>query len=267
MHVDGVEVFYRRVEGTGTPTVFAHGVPTHSEDWLPILERIRGPAIAYDLPGFGRSGRPAHGYTMHGYASFYERLLAALDIGRHKLGVHDWGVIALIAAQRAPNRIERLVVINAVPLLPGFHWHLIAQLWRLPMVGEALNKSWNRPAARLALRLARGDRRAWSPEFIDMIYDHLDAGTKRTILGLYRSGPPKALAAAGANLGLLGCPALVLWGNRDPYLPSRFGPAWAESLPGASLVELPRNGHWPWHEDAAVAERVAGFLAGPVGKK
>jgi hypothetical protein len=45
LRVDGVRVFYRRVPGEGTPTVYCHGNPTHGEDWLPFLER-GGPAIA-----------------------------------------------------------------------------------------------------------------------------------------------------------------------------------------------------------------------------
>ncbi len=57
--VDGVSTFFRRVPGEGPPVVFVHGNPTHSEDWQPFLERIPGPALAFDLPGWGRSARPS----------------------------------------------------------------------------------------------------------------------------------------------------------------------------------------------------------------
>ena len=109
--VDGVSVFCRRVEGEGTPTVYVHGNPTHSEDWLPFLRR-GGPALALDLPGWGRSDRPdpaTFDYTMDGLAAFHERCLEELGVGRHKLVVHDWGALALIAAQRRPEQVERLV--------------------------------------------------------------------------------------------------------------------------------------------------------------
>jgi pimeloyl-ACP methyl ester carboxylesterase len=260
VEVDGVEVFFRRVRGSGIPTVYVHGVPTHSEDWMPFLTRTRAPAIALDLPGFGRSQRPAHGYTMHGYASFCQRFLAAVGIDRHKLVVHDWGCVALIAAQRRPDSLERLVVINAVPLLPGYRWHFVARQWRRRGVGELVNKLWNRPALALTMRVARGDRRAWPPEFIEMISSGLDTATKRIILGLYRSAPEPALAAAGAGLGEIDSPSLVLWGRRDPYIPPRFGSAWAERLGSAELVDYPALGHWPWHEDGAVVDRALAFL-------
>jgi pimeloyl-ACP methyl ester carboxylesterase len=82
------------------------------------------------------------------------------------------------------------------------------------------------------------------------------------MLALYRSGDPELLAAAGDRLGELGCPALVVWGLRDPYLPARFGRAYAKRLPNAELVELDRAGHWPWFDRPQVVERVLGFLAG-----
>jgi pimeloyl-ACP methyl ester carboxylesterase len=45
LRVDGVRVFYRRVPGEGTPTVYCHGNPTHGEDWVPFLERGGDPFL------------------------------------------------------------------------------------------------------------------------------------------------------------------------------------------------------------------------------
>ncbi len=66
------------------------------------------------------------------------------------------------------------------------------------------------------------------------------------ILGLYRSSPSDVLAASGARLATLTMPALVVWGEADPYIPVRFGRAFAQALPDAELVELADAGHWPW---------------------
>jgi pimeloyl-ACP methyl ester carboxylesterase len=170
--VDGVRVFYRRVEGEGTPVVYCHGNPTHGEDWLPFLER-GGPAIAIDMPGWGRSDRPdpaRFDYTMHGLSSFLDRCLDELGVERRKLVVHDWGGLALIGAQRRPDLVERLVVVNAVPLLPGYRWHWIAQLWRRRPIGEILNATTTRSSLALLMRQARGDRSAMPPEFVEMVW-------------------------------------------------------------------------------------------------
>ena len=264
VEVDGIEVFVRRVGGEGPPALFVHGNPTHSEDWMPFLRRIGGPAVAPDLPGWGRSDRPDPSRfvgTMHGLASFLERLIDVLGIDDYRLVVHDWGALGLIAAQAEPERVRRLVVINALPLLPGYRWHWIARyIWRRRAIGELFNAITTRASVALLLRQARPDRRAMPDEFVDMIWRHFDRGTKRAILELYRSAPEDAIEAAGARIGELRCPALVAWGARDPYIPIEFGRLYAQRLPNAELVELADAGHWPWIDRPDLVDRVVRFL-------
>src|SRR5918997_772181 len=88
IEVDGIGVFLREVPGEGPPTVFVHGNPTHSADWLPFLERMDGPALAFDLPGWGRSSRPdplAFDGSLGAHANVVERLLGELAPGRCRL--------------------------------------------------------------------------------------------------------------------------------------------------------------------------------------
>jgi pimeloyl-ACP methyl ester carboxylesterase len=63
-------------------------------------------------------------------------------------------------------------------------------------------------------------------------------------------------------LAELRCPALVVWGCADPYIPASFGRAYAERLPNAELVELHGTGHWPWLERPDTVDRTLAFLAG-----
>jgi len=263
LRVDGVRVFYRRVPGEGAPTVYCHGNPTHGEDWLPFLAR-GGPAIAIDMPGWGRSDRPdpvRFDYSMYGLSAFLERCLDQLEVGRRKLVVHDWGSLALIGAQRRPDLVERLVVINAVPLLTGYRWHWVAQIWRRRPLGELANATTSKSSLALLLRQARGDRDPMPPEFVDMVWRHWDKGTRDATLALYRHADPDRLARAGQNLARLACPALVVWGDRDIYLPTRFGAAYAAVLPGAELRIEPGAGHWPWIERPELVRQILDFLA------
>lgn len=263
LRAGGVNVFYRRVPGEGTPTVFCHGNPTHGGDWLPFLERSDGPAIAIDMPGWGRSDRPdpaSFDYSMYGLSAFLEQCLEELGVGRRKLVVHDWGGLALIGAQRRPDLVERLAVINAVPLLPGYRWHWVAQLWRRKPIGEVLNRTTTKRSLALLLRQATGDRKPMPAAFVDMIWDCWDRGTQAALLALYRHADPHRLAVAGGDLSRLTCPSLVLWGDRDIYLPARFAEAYAGALPDAQLELLAGAGHWPWIDDARVVDRVLRFL-------
>ena len=94
------------------------------------------------------------------------------------------------------------------------------------------------------------------------VLEHFDHGTQRAILRLYRSSPSDVLARAGERLGALEKPALVVWGQRDPYIPARFGAAYAAALPKAELYALADAGHWPWLDRPEVVDRVTSFLAG-----
>jgi pimeloyl-ACP methyl ester carboxylesterase len=230
---------------------------------MPILERMRGPALAPDLPGWGRSARPdpaTFDYSMRGLARFLDRFLERMGVEEHSLAVHDWGGLALLSAQGRPQRLTRLLIINAVPLLPGYRWHRLARIWRTPRVGELSTRLWSRRALDLGLRESRGDWSRHQPSFVDLIWDHLDRRTFDAILRLYRSGPEDELEAAGRDLGSIAAPAVVIWGLKDRYLPARFGRLYAEALPDCELVELPESGHWPWRDQPEVIDRIVGFL-------
>jgi pimeloyl-ACP methyl ester carboxylesterase len=262
--VDGVSTFFRRVRGDGPPAVFVHGNPTHSEDWQPFLERMDGPAVAFDLPGWGRSARPSPAdfdYSMEGLARFTSRFLQRMAIDRYSLVVHDWGTVALIGAQEEPERVRRLVIVNAVPLLPDYRWHRTARVWRRRGLGELSNRLWTRRLLDLGLRESRGDWSRHDPAFIDMVWGQLDRRTFDAILRLYRSADPDKLEAAGERLGSISAPALVVWGMRDRYIPGRFGRDYAKRLPGSQLLELPEAGHWPWIDAPEVVDHVIRFLA------
>jgi pimeloyl-ACP methyl ester carboxylesterase len=242
------------------PVLYLHGVPTASDQWVRFLARTGG--LAPDLPGFGCSGKRGDGdFTIEGYARFVDDFLALTNVDRVRLVVHDWGAVGLVWAQRNPERVERLAILDAVPLLPGYRWHRVARLWRLRGVGEALMATNNRPALAFGLREARGDRAAMPGEFVEMIWGRWDRGTSRAILRLYRGADAERLAEAGGGLGRIDCPALVVWGERERYLPLRFGRLYAERLANAELAVVAGAGHWPWLEDASVIDKIVRFLA------
>jgi pimeloyl-ACP methyl ester carboxylesterase len=250
-------------EGDDAVPLYLHGVPESSDAWLDFLARSGG--LAPDLPGFGRSGKPGSlSFTIEEYADFIESFLALVEVERVQLVMHDWGAVGLAFAQRHPERVERLVVINAVPFLPGYRWHRTARIWRTPVLGELSMGSINRPLLRLLSREANATPGPMPDSWIDSVLAHFDQGTQRAILRLYRSSPPERLAAAGEHLGELGVPSLVVWGMRDPYIPARFGKAYADVL-GAELLELPDAGHWAWLDRPDMTDRVVAFLGGTSG--
>lgn len=256
--LDGQPVFWRSAPCEGAPTLYVHGVPTSSDDWVPFLERTGG--LAPDLPGFGRSGKGGQNdYSLHGIADFAERFLELAGVERVKLVVHDWGAAALAFAIRHPERVERLIVCNAVPLLPGYRWHRVARAWRTPFAGEMAMGLTSRWSMRRILRTAFAG--PVPDAFVQAAWRHFDQGTQRAILRLYRSAPETSLAAAGADLARVGAPALVVWGALDPYIAPSFGDLYAERLPDARVEHVANAGHWPWLDQDDLIARFADFLA------
>ena len=243
-----------------TPILYVHGVPNAGAMWGPFLARTGG--IAPDLPGFGESGKSAaFDYSIEGYGDFLEAFVDHLGLDRFALVMHDWGAVGLELAQRRPQAVERLVLIDLVPFLPGYEWHRTARIWRTPVAGELFMGFATKWGTRRALRAMRALPPDRIPEFVDEVWPHFDHGTQRAILKLYRSAPPDVLARAGERLGTIEAPALVVWGEDDVYLPLGFAHAYAEALGGQAEVEIvPDAVHWVWLDEPQVLERVAGFL-------
>jgi pimeloyl-ACP methyl ester carboxylesterase len=260
----GAPIFYRSAEtATDSTPLYLHGCPTSSDDWVELLQRTGG--IAPDLVGFGRSAKAANlDYTLGGLANFVELLLERLEIPSVTLVAHDWGAGAgLVYAQRHPERVRRLVLIDALPLLDGFRWRGIATAWRVPVVGELTMGATTRWMLRRALRRAAGAPNPFSRTRFNAIWNQFDQGTQRAILRLHRSTPEEVLTRAGAGLEQLQMPALVVWGERDPWFSASFGRRYAELLPDAELLSVSDAGHWPWLERPEVAERIAKFASAP----
>jgi pimeloyl-ACP methyl ester carboxylesterase len=263
--VGGVGTRYWEVEGPQLhpPVVLVHGNPNSADGWLPFLERLEGRrrCLAPDLIGWGKADKPPdYSYTVEGLARFVGQFLDELGIERFDLVVHDWGSLGLITATSRPESVDRIVVINAVTFTSEYRWHWAARAWRTRGLGELMLATTTRFSTRQILRQAT-PKPGSLPEVVDEIHRYLDRGTKRAILQLYRDADEEKLGALGRDLGKLRCPALVVWGDADPYIPPRFADWYAQALGGEARVEhLAGAGHWPWLDRPDAIDTVVDFL-------
>jgi pimeloyl-ACP methyl ester carboxylesterase len=257
----GAPVFYRSVEAPLAPLLYVHGCPTSSDDWIPLLQVTGG--IAPDLVGFGRSGKAANlDYSLSGMANFIELFLDRLEIPTVTLVAHDWGAAgALVFAQREPERVQKLVVIDALPLLDGFRWHKLARTLRRPGLGEMAIGATTRSVFKRILRRGYADPQLLSDARANSIWAQFDQGTQRALLRLHRSASEAQLDQAGARLETLTMPVLVIWGDRDPWFQSEFAERYRERLRHAEVWPIENAGHWPWLERPELTDRIAEFVS------
>jgi pimeloyl-ACP methyl ester carboxylesterase len=261
--IDGVPVFYRSAPQPGSVVVYLHDALTSSDDLLPFLERTGG--LAPDLIGFGRSGKGGHlDYSPEGLAHFVQRFLDHLDIRSARLVGHGWGgALALLSAHERPSLVDRLALINAVPLLDGFTWPRPAQLLRRRGLGELLMGAVPRWLWARTLRGATTDPDVWTPDRLSTAWEQFDHGSQRALLRLHRAADEPHLAELGSRLGALETPVLIVWGDEDPWLGSELAGAYAAHLSRAEVEHFPGAGHWPWLEKPQVIDRVVDFLSLP----
>ena len=244
--------------------VFVHGNPGSRRDWDDLLTRVASfaRAVALDMPGFGRAERPRDfSYTVEGYARFLGSALDQLGIERAHLVLHDFGgPWGLEWAIGNPDGLASAVLINTGALV-DYRWHYLAKIWRTRGAGEAFQTTTTRSGLRMALR--HGNPRGLPRAFVDRMYDHIDAGTSRAVLSLYRAtGDPGAVGRAHADaLKPLDRPALVVWGAHDPYIPVAMAERQREAFPSAEIAILEDSGHWPFADDPdGVGRHVEPFL-------
>jgi pimeloyl-ACP methyl ester carboxylesterase len=108
-------------------------------------------------------------------------------------------------------------------------------------------------------------------DWVDTAWSHYDAASRAAWLAMYRSYPTLTSAdemgrAEAAALRPYHIPALVIWGETDPFLPVYVAFEQQDAFPGAK-VDLLDAGHFPFIElPDEVDSLVRPFWAEHVGR-
>lgn len=244
--------------------VFVHGNPGSGEDWRDLMGRLAPHmrVVAVDMPGFGQADKPRdYPYSVMSGATFLGEALRELGVVNAHLVLHDFGgPWGLAWASMNPLAARSITLINT-GILVGYRWHLMARIWRTPILGEIQQALTTRRGFHWVMNI--GSPRGMPTAFIDRMYDDLDAGTKRAILKLYRATDDRDEVSQGLLqlLQPLDLPACVVWGAADPYLPVKFAQQQQVHFPKAEVHLLQDSGHFPFADNPdGVAQAVLPFL-------
>src|SRR3990170_1232221 len=256
---DGVAL--RAWEWAGDPpaTLLLHGIGNYGRYWDFFADAVAGRLrlVATDARGHGESGRPADGYTPDEFIADALAVLDALAIERALVVGHSMGgthAIRLAAAH--PDRVERLVVVDAgpEPMSEGAE--------------RARRLSLERPERFEYADEALAYLRRTSPGYSEAVYANRMRWLFREDAGdvVWRSSR-YALASimAGARgdlwdaLRAIRCPVLVVRGTRSNVLSADVAQRMLKTLADSRLVELDAGHNVALDRPVQLADAVVAF--------
>jgi pimeloyl-ACP methyl ester carboxylesterase len=244
--------------------VFVHGLggnQTHFEYLAKPLEADGFRVCGLDLPGFGLSGKPHREYTIPYLSGAVLGLLDHLGVWQATLCGHSLGgLVCADAALRAPQRVDRLVLLSSAGL---FKMSLPIRVAARTIMWRSLLAPAFELNARRLLDLVISQSNSRTERFIEQSTTRPD---DRFVIDLARVMAAAKRDLTGYHLldraGQLKMPTLVIWGGKDRLLPFRDVPGWAARLPNGELEVLERCGHMSLIEEPdRVLARMRSFFA------
>lgn len=279
--VNGVDLHYVTAgPEDADPVVLLHGFPECWWAWRRHVDPLSADfrVVVPDMRGYNRSGKPTgvEQYRLEPLADDLAALVEAEGYDSAHVVGHDWGgIVALVAALRRPERLDRLVVLNApypgcledqLTLRQAFRsWYV--GFFQLPAVPERVLSARDfAPLVRLFREApavpgaytdedVRRYRRAWRRErAMRSMIDHYRAFVREHVRELWRGrwGDGRRVDAA----------TLVLWGENDRSLGVHVPEVVRREVPDATVEYYPEATHWLHAEfPGRTAADVTAFLS------
>lgn len=284
--IDGINLHYF-CGGNGPALVLVHGLGSSATvefyyNLEPLAKHHR--VFAIDLPGFGRSDKPVLAYTIDLFVRAVSDLMASEGIERAAvMGVSMGGRVALGLALDSPEKVERLVLVDALGVgvprrVLSYSILLTRGLGELTLRGTARALRQMNPAV---------IRRFWGwylrrPNRMDTIWTDERIAKHGSLLATpeYRAAYLSALRSIAGmrqlrtgvvvedRLPELRMPTLLIWGRHDHIFPASHAQAAMERIPNGRLEVFDDSGHTPQMEEPERFNRlVLDFLREPASRR
>jgi pimeloyl-ACP methyl ester carboxylesterase len=226
LKIDDHNIHYVEL-GDGFPLLLLHGGANDWHGWGKNIEVLAQHyrVIAPDIVGFGKSDKSKSVYGIDDFVDYLSGFVSGLNIERMHLAGHSLGGrIALEFACRYRDKIEKLI-----PVAPfGF-----GSLSTRGFIFGVLSY-WSRKLF-----------------FMKQPYPTLD-------LDYSKDGFREFMA----KLKKMEVPTMIVWGEKDPYLPAKHAYIANSVLPNSKVEVLPKCGHSPQNADSTLFNKlVLDFLA------
>jgi pimeloyl-ACP methyl ester carboxylesterase len=259
----GHAINYQQQGEQGMAVLLVHGFGASVGHWrknIPVLA-AHCRCFAIDLIGFGASAKPTPGV---GIDYTFETWSAQIrDFGREVIGApmlliaNSIGCVAIMqAAVDEPALVQGVALLNCSlrllherkqatqPWFKRIGTPLVQQVLQNKAIGNFFFNQLAQPTTvKNILRQAYGRAESVTDELVDILLKPAaDPGAADVFLAFtaYSQGPlPEDL------LPLLSCPALIIWGEVDPWEPIALGREFANYPAVQGFIVLPGVGHCP----------------------
>ncbi|HEX8486123.1 alpha/beta hydrolase [Sphingomonas sp.] len=260
--------------GAHPAVILLHGFPESHRTWRGIVPDLARDhfVLAPDQRGYARSSKPegVEHYTPDRIVADMIALADHFGIDRFTLVGHDWGgAVAWMAALQHPNRVAKLVIVNAPhPLVfqrtifddpaqrkaSQYIRHFRDTKIDQGLIGAGLEKFFATTFAKVLTTTVAGEDKA---AYLD---EWAQPGAMTAMLNWYRASaiqvpamdetPPRP-AFLDAPFPATAMPVLVIWGMRDvALLPSQLD--LAEYVPDLTIEKVDAGHFVPWEKPDAV---------------
>ncbi len=240
--------------GDGSPLVLIHGTPFSSYVWRAVARELANEfrVHVYDLLGYGQSAKAEEQDVSLGVQNRVSAaLLSHWDLDRPKVIAHDVGAATALRAHLLDGcDYSKLLLCDPVAIRPwGSPFVQHARHHEAAFVGvpdylqEAILRAYIRGAVRRPMSDAELD-----PYLAPWLGPVGQPAFYRQIAALDLRFTDEVQDRYGA----VRCPAMLMWGADDGWIPLERGRELAAMIPNCSLTLVPRCGHL-MQEDAPEA--------------
>jgi pimeloyl-ACP methyl ester carboxylesterase len=258
----------------GPLVILLHGFPEFWYGWRNQLGPLADTGlrvVAPDLRGYGLSDKPEglDAYRLDVLAEDITGLIEALGYEKASLVGHDWGgIIAWAVAALHPERVERLVILNApYPKISALTLLLHPQqfiksayilFFNLPRLPEKWLPEDDWRLMIEALRKSSRNGTFGADDLRQYLWAWEQKGALTAMLNYYRALVRRPVELPDEKIA---APTLILWGKQDTALGSYLAKDSLKHCLNGQLIFFEETTHWIQHEESeAVNTRLKEFL-------